>query len=119
MITDTVLSGVCMQTLVDRAFSSRVRCLAADAESDVLWAGDESGRLAVLRYNEVTDKVDCTAIILPGRRNAVMSLGGLRGRTIPAMTDGLKPKPRYARPALILTPGHNRTQPACQAAWSC
>lgn len=34
---------------MDRAFSSCVRCLATDADSDVVWAGDEAGRLAVLR----------------------------------------------------------------------
>ena len=83
-----------LQTLVDRAFSSRVRCLAADADSDVVWAGDESGRLAVLRCNAVMGKVECTAIVLPGRRNAVISLGGLKGRTAATITDGVKSKPR-------------------------
>lgn len=38
---------------MERAFSSGVRCLATDADSDVVWAGDEAGRLAVFRC-EVT-----------------------------------------------------------------
>jgi hypothetical protein len=34
---------------VERAFTSCVRVLAADADSDVVWAGDDAGRLAVFR----------------------------------------------------------------------
>jgi hypothetical protein len=41
--------SVCLQVFVEHVFSSCVRCLATDAESDVVWAGDEAGRLAVLR----------------------------------------------------------------------
>lgn len=37
------------QVFVEHAFASCVRCLATDADSDVVWAGDEAGRLAVLR----------------------------------------------------------------------
>jgi hypothetical protein len=37
------------QVFVQHAFASSVRCLAADADSDVVWAGDEAGRLAVFR----------------------------------------------------------------------
>jgi hypothetical protein len=39
-----------LQVFVEHAFSSCVRCLATDADSDVVWAGDESGRLAVFRW---------------------------------------------------------------------
>lgn len=45
-----VFVSCCLQVFVDRAFSSCVRCLATDADSDVVWAGDEAGRLAVLRW---------------------------------------------------------------------
>lgn len=82
------------QMLVERSFSSCVRCLAADADSDVVWGGDETGRLAVLRYNDATNKVECTAIILPGRPNAGATFGGLKGRSAPVMTEVVRPKPR-------------------------
>lgn len=39
-----------LQVFVEHAFSSCVRCLATDADSDVVWAGDEAGRLAVFRW---------------------------------------------------------------------
>lgn len=47
----TVSCAVCclLQVFVEHAFSSCVRCLATDADSDVMWAGDEAGRLAVFR----------------------------------------------------------------------
>jgi hypothetical protein len=38
-----------MQVVVERAFTSCVRVLAADADSDVVWGGDNAGRLAVFR----------------------------------------------------------------------
>jgi hypothetical protein len=40
---------LCMQVFVERAFTSCVRVLAADADSDVVWGGDDAGRLAVFR----------------------------------------------------------------------
>lgn len=83
-----------MQLFFERAFSSCVRCLAADADSDVVWGGDEAGRLAVLRYNDAANKVECTATILPGRPNAGATLGGLKGRSAPVMTEAVQPKPR-------------------------
>jgi len=44
-----VLCTALLKVYEERAFSSTVRCLAADADSDVVWAGDDSGCLAVLR----------------------------------------------------------------------
>lgn len=43
------LAPLCMQVFVERAFTSSVRVLAADADSDVVWGGDDAGRLAVFR----------------------------------------------------------------------
>eukprot|EP00879_Flechtneria_rotunda_P024247 GHRR01025695.1.p1 GENE.GHRR01025695.1~~GHRR01025695.1.p1 ORF type:complete len:435 (+),score=161.29 GHRR01025695.1:1143-2447(+) len=73
---------------VERAFTSCVRCLAADADSDVVWAGDETGRLGVFRCVDGNNRLECTASIITGRPNS--SKNGLKGRS----TTALDVKPR-------------------------
>eukprot|EP00775_Hariotina_reticulata_P009889 gene9889-10046_t len=61
------------QVYEEKTFSSSVRCLAADEDSDVVWAGDDSGSLAVLRCWQGSSRMECTATILPAKAGAKAS----------------------------------------------
>eukprot|EP00882_Tetradesmus_deserticola_P011737 GHRQ01012417.1.p1 GENE.GHRQ01012417.1~~GHRQ01012417.1.p1 ORF type:complete len:613 (+),score=232.73 GHRQ01012417.1:203-1840(+) len=69
------------QVFVERAFNSCVRTLSADADSGVVWGGDDAGRLAVFRWRQgsLHTRLECTATILPGKA------GALKGRSSAAL----------------------------------
>lgn len=45
-------------------FSSAVRCIVFDADSDVAWSGDESGKLRIVRYDEASGRLDLSASLV-------------------------------------------------------
>ncbi|KAF6253127.1 hypothetical protein COO60DRAFT_1463350 [Scenedesmus sp. NREL 46B-D3] len=94
------------QVFVERAFSSCVRVLAADADSDVVWGGDDAGRLAVFRCRQgsLHSRLECTATILPGKA------GTLKGHSSAALA--VKPRALSLRHSLSCrTPGESAEGP--------